>query len=364
MENTMTNIVLAGGSGTRFWPLSRRERPKQLIRLWGEQTMIEQTVDRLRTAAPEGALLVVCGEHLLDATRDVLDEQPGLQFLVEPEARNTLPAIALAAIAAFETNGDEPTSVFPADHYIGDLDAFSACLTAAEREARNGHIVTMGIEPTRPETGYGYIHYDPETTLGAEAGRIGAHPVEEFVEKPDRSTAEEYLQSGEFAWNSGMFCFKPSTLFEEIRRQLPEMHRQLERIRDAWDQADRRDVVADAFSSMEPVSIDYGVMEGAEDVVVIPASFRWSDVGHWAAVDQVREPDDDGNIVDADTALVDVQNSVFYSDDDRRLIAAAGVEDLVVVDTEDALLVVPKERAQSVRALVDLLEDRDRDDLL
>lgn len=360
----MTNIVLAGGAGTRFWPLSRRERPKQLVELWGDQTMLEATVDRLRTASPEGPVVVVCGEHLLDQTRAVLDDTSDVQFLVEPAPRDTLPAIALAAVQAIENVGDEPTAVFPADHYIAEVDEFAACLTAAEREARNGRIVTLGIEPSRPETGYGYIHFDPETPLADEPGRISAHPVESFVEKPEREVAERYVRSGEYLWNAGMFCFQPSTLFAEIERQLPEMYERIREIREAWHTDDRKAVIAEAFDEIQSISIDYGIMEGARDVAVVPAPFTWSDVGHWAALDEVRESDEAGNVVDADAVLSETSNSVIYSTDDDRTIAAVDVDDLVVVDTDDALLIVPRDRAQRVRDLVDRLEELDRTDLL
>jgi mannose-1-phosphate guanylyltransferase len=360
----MNNIILAGGSGTRFWPVSRRERPKQLVELWGDQTMIEATVDRLRTASPEGRVVVVCGDHLTDPTREALAGVSDVDFLVEPEARDTLPAIVLAAIQVLETDGDVPTGVFPADHYVGDTGAFAECVAAAERQAENGHIVTMGIEPTRPETGYGYIHFDDNTAFAPKSGELEAHPVEEFVEKPDRELAQRYLASGDYLWNSGIFCFKPSVLLGEVERQLPEMYEQVERMREAWDSDDRDEVIDEAFGEMQAISIDYGVMENAEDVVVVPATYSWSDVGHWAAVDEVRETDEQGNVVEADAELIDTTESVVYSEDTDRLLAAIDLDEMIVVDTDDALLVAPKSSAQKVRDLVDRLEDTGRDDLL
>ncbi len=359
----MHHIILAGGSGTRFWPISRRERPKQLVELWGDQTMIEVTVERLRTASPEGRVVVVCGEHLTDPTRTAISEVPAVDFLVEPQAKDTLPAIVLAAIEVLETEGDQPCGVFPADHYVGDTSAFSACVTEAERQARSGHIVTMGIEPTRPETGYGYIHFDEATNFGGEAGKLDAHPVEAFVEKPDRDVALRYLQSGEYLWNSGIFCFKPSVLLAEVERQLPEMYAHVERMRTAWGSDEQHRAVEEAFAEMRAISIDYGVMEGAEDVVVVPATYRWSDVGHWAAVDEVRETDARGNVVEAETELLDTRESVLYSDNSERLIAAIDLDEMIVVDTEDALLVAPKSSAQKVREIVDRLDERGRSDL-
>ncbi len=364
----MYDIVLAGGAGTRFWPLSRRERPKQLISLWGGDTMIEATVNRLRTRETGEGVFVVVGDHLLEATRSVLDDVSDEDFIVEPSPRDTAPAIAMAAVHVAERAGEEtPMGVFPADHYIGARTSFHRCLEAAEAYAREGHIVTMGIEPTRPETGYGYIHAELDRNVEA-SGRPSEAPrarqVEAFVEKPDRELAEDYLASGDYLWNSGMFAFTPETLFDEMERQLPDSYEAIEAMRDVWDRDDRDAVVAEQFECLEATSIDYGIMEGARDVVTIPASFQWSDVGHWAALDEVRETDDDGNVVEADSLLVDVDDSVIFSEGTDRLIAGVDLDDLVIVDTPDALLVVPRESAQKVRDVVDRLEDEEREDLL
>lgn len=354
----MITAVLAGGSGTRFWPLSRRQRPKQLIRLWDDTPMITATLDRVAEMSSREKTFVVLGEHLVDATREAL---PDVNFIVEPCARNTAPAIGLAAVYALERFGDEPMAVFPADHYIGKLNKFQMSLNVANAKAEQGHIVTLGIEPTRPETGYGYIHYKNPNDGHHQ---IAPREVLEFVEKPSRKVAEEYLESGDYAWNSGMFIFKPSTLLAEMERQLPEMYEAMRTIREAIGTDEEREVIDAQFNQMQSISIDYGIMEGAEDVVVIPATFSWSDVGHWAAVDQVRDTDANGNVVDADALLLDVNDSVIYSDGTDRLIAACGVDEIVIVDTPDALLVVPKDRAQDVKQIVERLENNGRDDLL
>lgn len=356
----MIGVILAGGSGTRFWPLSRKQRPKQLVSLWDDTPMIEATQQRLEGVSSRDKTFVVLGEHLVDATRQVL---PDTQFIVEPCPRNTAPAIGLAAVYALERFGDEPMGVFPADHYIGGIDDFQRCLELAEDKANAGHIVTLGIDPTRPETGYGYIHYEDDADEPS-SDRPQVRPVVEFVEKPSRSVAEEYLASGDYAWNSGMFIFKPSTLLAEMERQLPEMYEAMAEIRAAIGTDREREVIDEQFNAVQSISIDYGVMEGADDVVVIPATFRWSDVGHWAAVDEVRETDENGNVVDADALLLDVADSVIYSEGGDRLIAAAGLDGMVVVDTPDALLVVPKKRAQDVKKIVQALQERERDDVL
>lgn len=354
----MIGIVLAGGSGTRFWPLSRKLRPKQLVSLWDDKPMIEATIDRLAGVSSRDKTFVVLGEHLVDATRDAL---PDIEFIVEPCPRNTAPAIGLAAVYAQQRFGDEPIGIFPADHAIGRGGAggvanFERCLKLAEQQAEAGHLVTLGITPTSPETGYGYIHYDESDAP--------AHPVREFVEKPSRHVAQQYLDSGDYVWNSGIFVFKPSVLLAEMKRQLPEMHRAMMEIAESVGTEQEKATVDRCFSGMRGISVDYGIMENAADVVVIPATFHWSDVGHWDAVDVVSEVDENGNVVDADALLMDVSNSVIYSQNSDRLIAVCGVEDLVVVDTPDAVMVIDRKRAQDVKKLVESLKDAGRNDLL
>lgn len=354
----MITTILAGGSGTRFWPLSRKQRPKQLVRLWQDTPMITATVDRLGGVSSRDKTFVVLGEHLVEPTRAVLDD---VEFIVEPCARNTAPAIGLAAVYALERFGDEPMGVFPADHFIGGIEKFEMCLRVAEAKAKDGHIVTLGVEPDRPETGYGYIHHEAPSGAHHIASAL---PVLEFVEKPSLEVAEEYLDSGDYVWNSGMFIFKPSTLLAEMERQLPDMYEAMMAIKEAIGTDREQEVVAERFARVQNISIDYGIMENAEDVVVIPAAFDWSDVGHWAAVDEVRDTDDNGNVVEGDAILFDVKDSVVYSEDSDRLVAVCGVSDLVVVDTPDALLVIPKDRAQDVKAIVEQLIRTGRDELL
>ncbi|MFB6264098.1 MAG: mannose-1-phosphate guanylyltransferase [Bradymonadaceae bacterium] len=353
----MIAVILAGGAGTRFWPSSRRHRPKQLLELAGDRPLIRQTADRLRDAPAVDDLLVVCGDHLVDALSEALPGVRRDQFVVEPAPRDTAPAFALACAHVSERLGDEPVGLFPADHYIDQLDRFHDCLARAESAADAGSIATMGIEPTRPETGYGYIRYTPD------AGTDGVHPVEAFVEKPDRQTALSYLESGSYLWNSGMFFMRPSVLYREMGRQMAESREALDDIRDELA-ADRDAAIGAPFERMEATSLDYGVMEGAEDVVVVPATFTWSDVGHWAAVDSVTETDSDGNAIRGDVLAKDTEDSVVVADGTDRFVAAVDLDGMVVVDTPDALLVIPKEKAQRVKEVVRDLEDAGRDDLL
>ena len=344
-------VVMAGGSGTRFWPLSRRRHPKQLIRLFGDRAMIAETVARFEGVVPPERVLVVTSEALADPIADALPEVPRANLLLEPMGRNTAPCIGMAAIALRERTGrsDEVMAVFPADHYIRDVEAFRAAVQAAVDHAATGSIVTLGIEPTKPETGYGYIR------CGAPLSE-GVRRAAAFVEKPDRATAEAYLRSGDYLWNSGMFCFRVDTILSEIARQLPGLASHLDELAPALARGDR-DEVARVFAEIEPVSIDYGVMEGASDVAVIPSRFGWDDVGHWDALPHVCETDDAANVIKGDVVAIDCKDSVLFGRPDR-VLAAVGLDHFVVVDTEDALLVAPRDRVQQVRAIVEALRAR------
>lgn len=355
----MLPIILAGGSGTRFWPLSRRDSPKQLLALFGDgRAMVDITLERLQGLAVQAGhpVQIVCRQDLIPATVDALSEPELATFIAEPSARNTAPAILLAAARAELLTGDEPVGIFPADHYIRGRAGFEETLRLAEERARAGAILTVGIPPTRPETGYGYIECHGDFDDPAEAVGEGAMAVRAFVEKPDRERALEYLSAGRYLWNAGIFVFRPSTLWRELERQHPGFFEAATRLREALADDVEGVAVVEAFEAMEAISIDYAVMEGAERVEVIPAQFHWSDVGHWAALDEVFQTDSNGNVVEARAILDDVHSSIIYSKTSDRLIAAIGVENLVIVDTPDAVLVVPKERAQAVRELHGVLE--------
>ncbi len=346
-------VIMAGGAGTRFWPLSRRHRPKQLLNLFGDTPMIAQTVDRFAGLVPPEKILIVTNEALAEAVSEAVPQIPTENVLLEPVGRNTAPCIGMAAVAVRERLGsaDEVLAVFPADHFIRDEEAFRDAVRLAAAEAEEGAIVTLGIEPTKPETGYGYIRCgDPisDTVRVADA----------FVEKPDRETALKYLTDGNYLWNSGMFCFRIDAVMSEVERQLPELAAHLEELAPAIGKDDEE--VAKVFAQITPVSIDYGVMEGAENVRVVPVRFGWSDVGHWDALPSVAKTDDDGNVAIGDVITIDCRDSVLMGHDDR-VLAAVGLERIVVVDTEDAVLVAPRDRVQEVRAIVEALKGRDGD---
>lgn len=360
----MIPIILAGGSGTRFWPLSRRSEPKQLLSILGDgRTMIQATLERLTPLAQgDNPVQIVCSAALLEPTKNALFSDQQVEFIVEPAPRNTAPAIALAAAKAEIQFGDEPLAIFPADHFIANQEGFESCLRfASERAAAAPAIITLGIPPTRPETGYGYIRCKTAFSLSQQTP--SSFPVDAFVEKPDRERALRYLQEGRFLWNSGIFVFRPSTLWAEFQRQDPGGWAAIDALRRAV-QEDNQAAIEQAFQAINPTSIDYAVMEGAAQVEVIPALFQWSDVGHWDSLGEVLPADSAGNVVQANALVEDSTGCVIIARDSERLIAALGLEDLVIVDTKDALLVLPRSKAQEVRRIVDLLKAQDRTDLL
>lgn len=341
----MRALILAGGSGTRFWPVSRAQNPKQLVALWGGKSMIRHTVERVLPWGPHN-VFVVCGAPLLDATRDSAGLESS-QMVPEPAARNTCAAIALGCLALGD---DDIVAVMPSDHFVRDVDRFRTTLETAGTYAEQGYIVTIGIEPTRPETGFGYIR------TGAEIGTHGGRHVQSFVEKPDRQTALNYLADGNFVWNAGIFVFRVHTFFAELRRQKPE-------IADAFEQM-RHDptLIGTLFPTVQSISVDYAIMENAHMMAVIPASFGWSDVGHWAALDEVSEVDNHGNVCSGDTFVHGTTNSVVFTTVPHRFVAVIGMENVVVADTEDALLVIPRDQAQDVRKVVEHLTQTGRKD--
>lgn len=357
----MHAVVMAGGSGTRFWPLSRRRRPKQFLAIGTEKPLLVETVERLAPAVPLERTWIVAGAEHAPAVRDLLPELPAGQLVVEPCARNTAPCIGLAAVHLRRRDPDAVMAVLPADHHIGDRAAFQRLLGAAEERARAGEIVTIGIRPDRPETGYGYIHYDRKDTV-ATRNHVDACRVLRFVEKPPRATAERYLAEGGYLWNSGMFFFTVERILADIRRFLPHLHDALERIAAALTTPDYERVLAEEFAAVEGISIDYGVMEHAEEIRVLPAAIGWNDVGHWAALADFAEKDTQGNVAAGRTILVDAHRNIVHAE--GRLVALVGVEDLVVVETADAVLVCPRDRAQDVRQVVARLTEAGEEELL
>lgn len=349
-------IILSGGSGTRLWPLSRAQYPKQFFPILSERTLLQEVAARVADARRHGAPLIVANEE----HRFVVAEQlraigvAPRSILLEPFGRNTAPAIAVAALAVLPDDPEALLLVLPSDHAVGDKEAFARAVDMAARAGRSGRLVAFGIRPERPETGYGYIK------IGAEIlAAPGAHEVARFVEKPDRKTAEAYLAAGDFVWNSGMFLFPARLYLDELERLRPGM---VERCRAALDAATRDlDFVRldrAAFEACPSISVDYAVMEKTDKAAVVPAAFGWSDVGAWDSLHMLGAKDGDGNVVVGDALAIEAKGSYLRSQ--GRVLVALGVEDLIVVATEDAVLVTPRARAQEVKRAVAALEARGR----
>ncbi|MBZ0223699.1 MAG: mannose-1-phosphate guanylyltransferase/mannose-6-phosphate isomerase [Dokdonella sp.] len=347
-------VILSGGAGTRLWPVSRSAYPKPFMRMGDGQSLLLKTLDRALRCAGGGSVLTVTGRDYYFLTRDEYGQQPGadldrLPFLLEPVGRNTAPAVVLAALHAREQISPDATLlILPADHLIRDLDAFVADARRAAALAQDGWLVTFGIRPTHPETGFGYIRMG-DAIAGKEGRAVAA-----FVEKPNMQTAESYVASGDYVWNSGMFCFRADTLLEVAAKVCPDV---LAAAQACHAQASGHESPVEfsreAFLAQPDISIDYAIMERAPKVAVVPASFDWSDIGSWKAMSDLDSADSDGNRVRGEAVVVESVNC--YIQAEQRMVAAVGVSDLVIVDTGDAVLVSHRERAQQVKQVVERL---------
>lgn len=353
-------VIMAGGSGTRFWPASRRSKPKQLLSLVGGAPLIRTTVERILPLVPAERIWVVTTEATAGATREVLPELAPGNVLVEPEGRDTAACAGFAAVVVRHSDPDGVCLVLPADHVIRETSRFRRALAAgAQMVEDNGGLLTFGVRPTRPETGFGYLQ------VGREHGAVGdwsVHELARFVEKPDLETARRYLDEGGYLWNSGMFVWPVADLLAEIRRQLPRLADGLETIADALGGDRERETIAEVYPTLQRISVDYGIMEGAENCWTIPVDFPWSDVGAWPALGELLECDDSGNALRGRTVVLDCDDCVLVGE--GPLVAAAGVKDLIVVATPEAVLVMPAAESQRVKDIVALLEERNWDDVL
>lgn len=350
----LLSVVLSGGAGSRLWPASRQAFPKPFMKIGGS-TLLQQAIERGQ-ACGTGDLMVVTNKDHLFLTKDVLaqmSDPPETTLLLEPKGRNTGPAIALAALQCIKQfSGDTLMLVLSADHLVPDVEAFVASASQAFRLAAQGNLVVFGISPTSPDTGFGYIeveHFSRES-----------HPAKRFVEKPDLKTAQEYLATGRYYWNSGMFCFTADAIVSAFERHAPEVLAAARRALDSSKPAGNTvDFDLHAFGLQPDISIDYAVMERADNVHVVPAKFAWSDVGSWPAVSNAHTPDASGNTLPADAVAIDTTGThVQVSSHGPKVVATLGVHDLVIVDTPDALLVAHKNSAQEVKKVVDILKAR------
>lgn len=349
-ENEVFAVILAGGSGSRLWPLSRQSLPKQFLALDGDATMLQATIDRLPAAiAPQNILIVTQEAHAKGEAYHSLLAYPSL---FEPVGRNTAPAIAIAAARCVVNGGDPVMVVLPADHVIKDVPAFNRCLQTAIEVAATGKLVTFGITPVRPDTGFGYI----KTRAGSDALRADVLEVERFTEKPDHPTAEKFLAEGGYYWNSGMFVWRASVILAEIEQHLPQVYQLVQTVlAECRAGGDFQQAVEKHFPAMPSISIDYGVLEKSSRVSLIPCDFGWNDVGSWHAVHEISQKDADGNALQGNVIALGCKNTLIRSE--KRLVAAIGVEDLCIVETADAILISRSDQTQRVREVVDALHD-------
>lgn len=352
----MYGVVLAGGSGTRFWPLSREEYPKQLLKIFGNQTLIQATLSRVSDLIPSSQIYIVTNPQQAEQIRFQLDPgADGPHFISEPIGRNTAAAIGLAAIQLRKKFQDGVMVVLSADHFIRQPQAFIDALRVGESLANEGHLVTLGAKPTRPETGYGYIQNGKPF-----AGQPNASTVQRFVEKPNRETAEQYLRQDNYFWNTGIFLWKVSTILQEIKRFVPELAEGLSEVDQMLGTGREADTLGQIYPGLPSISIDYAVLEKSDRLAVIQTDMGWEDVGSWSALDEVIERDADGNIITGNVVNVDSRDSIVYGN--KRVIAVVGLKDIVVADTEDATLICGKERAQEVKKVVEALKKRNGDE--
>ncbi len=350
----MYAVIMAGGRGTRFWPRSREKKPKHLLDIISNRTIIQETVDRILPLIEPEKILVVTGKKHARALMKQLPAIPSANIIIEPEGKNTAPCIGLAALYVQKKAGDDVMVVLPSDHAIADPVRFRQVIKAAAQKAASGDaLVTIGIKPTSPQTGFGYIEQGDsiERRTTEEIFR-----VKSIREKPDFQQALEFLQSGNFYWNSGMFIWKASTILKSISRWLPDLFSGLTAINETLGLPGEKAAVRRIYKDLVPISIDYGVMEKADNIFAVKGDFGWSDVGSWDALWEISAKDKNGNafIGGSDVISTDSTGSLVYSQ--HKLVALAGVKDLIVVETKDALLICQKGKSQDVKKIVDVLE--------
>lgn len=352
---------MAGGVGTRFWPQSRQSKPKQFLNFFGNRSLLQNTVDRIKKLVPSDCIYVITNERYTDLVQQQVPDIPVENIIGETIARNTAPCIALAAAVIRQRDPEGTMIVLPSDHHISKPDQFIKVLETAVKTAnKNSNIVTIGIKPHRPETGYGYIQFSDEE-FGSN-GDIPTYNVVTFAEKPDYETAIEFINSGDFLWNSGMFVWRASAILNEIQHYLPQIARQVDVLKNSLNRSGlNKDLIDTFYHNCISISIDYGVMEKAKTVYVVPGDFGWNDVGSWLAAYELEEKDSEGNVVNVPySRLINSTNCFIRSDSDtKKLIAIVGLQGVAVVDTDDALLICRLDASQDVKKVVESLDNSD-----
>lgn len=345
---------MAGGGGTRFWPLSRQNMPKQLLNLSGNDILINETINRVNNFIEREDIYIITNEIQNDSLKMLVATScvEG-HILLEPVARNTAACIGYAAIQILKENGDGIMCVFPSDHFIKNEEKFTTVLKKAAQVANDtDKLITIGIQPTFPSTGYGYIKFDNTSRNQYDTQAFG---VVEFVEKPNFDKAKSYIDSGNYLWNSGIFVWKASTILNNFKRFLPNVYSKLEEISQYLGTDLENEKLKEIYPTIPSISIDYGIMERSDEVAVIPGDFGWNDVGSWDSLGAIYPADDEGNIVKGLHIKIDTKNTIIHSN--GRLITTIGLENMIVVETEDALLVCPKDKAQDVKKIVNILKE-------
>lgn len=349
-------VIMAGGAGTRFWPSSRQAKPKQFLNLLGERSMIQSTVDRMLPLFPIERILVVTNAQYVDLVREQFPDMPAENIIGEPVAKNTAPCVAVAAAVLLKRDPNATMIVLPADHYITKPGRYLEIVETGLKKAEEGkNLVTIGITPHRPETGYGYIQLDDKQV--DNSGKDPVYIVKTFAEKPDLKTAITFLESGDFLWNSGMFIWKADTILEQFSIHQPVIYREVEVFQSEMD-ADFDAALNNFYNLVTSISIDYGIMEKTDAVHVIPGEFGWSDVGSWFAVYEHGNKDENGNVVDDETTILhDVQNCLVKTHS-KKLVAMVGLMGVGIIETEDSIVVLKLDSSQDIKKIVDNLDQQ------